>query len=178
MKIEKELLPGAWLVKLIHHQDRRGSFVKKFTKTFFQAHGMEHEFAESFYTTSQKNAVRGMHFFAPPRDHVKTVLCAAGSVKDVLLDLRTGPGYGAVAEIILESAQPKLIYIPKGIAHGFLSLEDNSVIVYNTTTEYASECDMGVHWNSFGHDWNVNQEVIESSRDQSLIHFKDFKSPF
>jgi dTDP-4-dehydrorhamnose 3,5-epimerase/CDP-3, 6-dideoxy-D-glycero-D-glycero-4-hexulose-5-epimerase len=118
-----------------------------------------------------------MHFQLPPADHEKMVYCPSGSVLDVVLDLRAGPSYGAMASIELTMKNRYMLYVPRGVAHGFLSLEDNSLMVYKTSSEYSPSLDAGIDFNSFGFDWGVSQPIV-SQRDECHIAFKDFATPF
>jgi dTDP-4-dehydrorhamnose 3,5-epimerase len=174
---ESELLSNVWHIRLPRFQDKRGIFVKTFSRGFYQKHGVNADWHEEFYSVSDKDVVRGMHFQVPPKDHFKLIYCANGAVIDVLLDLRKGPGYGKVAHVKLESDQPAVIVMPPGIAHGFRSLADNTLMVYKTSTEYSVDHDAGIRWDSFGFDWGL-YHPITSDRDAGHIPFLDFVSPF
>lgn len=173
----QELLPDTWLCQLKRLDDVRGHFVKTYGRTSLRSSEFNFDCAEEFYSVSHKNVLRGMHFQLPPHDHVKLVYCAAGAVKDVLLDLRRGPGYGKVAAVELREESPALLVIPRGVAHGFLSLRDGSLMVYKTSTEHAPSHDAGIRWNSFGFDWGVGETII-SDRDSRHVGLNDFESPF
>lgn len=183
MRFSDEILPCTFLVKLNRFQDARGGFVKTYAKSVFDnalvpllGEG-RFDFREEFYSTSAKNVLRGMHFQLPPHDHVKLVYCAHGAVLDVLLDLRRGPGYGKTASVRLDADEPSLLVIPKGIAHGFLSLTDGSLMVYKTSTEHAPTHDAGIHYGSFGFNWGSEQPTM-SARDAGHPALSDFDSPF
>jgi dTDP-4-dehydrorhamnose 3,5-epimerase/CDP-3, 6-dideoxy-D-glycero-D-glycero-4-hexulose-5-epimerase len=109
---------------------------------------------------------------------MKSVYCPVGSARDVLLDLRAGPGYGRSVEILMTAKDPAVLVIPPGIAHGFLSLEDDTLMVYKTSTEYCPPADSGIRWDSFGHDWRLSGAPVTSDRDAQLGAFSDFVSPF
>lgn len=177
MEVTQELLPGAWLLRLRRLDDTRGSFVKTFARSSFQAAGLAFDMAEEFYSVSDKDVVRGLHCQVPPHQHAKVVYCAMGSVLDVLLDLRAGPAYGRVASITLDARQPALLLLPPGIAHGFRSLESGSLMVYKTSSEHAPSHDAGVRWDSIGFDWGIQQPVV-SERDAQHPRLADFRSPF
>lgn len=172
-----ELLPGAWLHKLNRFTDTRGSFVKTISRRPLQAAGLDFDFAEEFYSTSNKGVVRGLHFQLPPHDHVKLVYCAVGAVQDVLLDLRRGPGYGKAVAIELREDLPQLLVIPRGVAHGFRCLMDGSLMVYKTSTEHAPTHDAGIRWDSFGFDWGVAEATL-SERDARHPTLAQFSTPF
>ena len=184
MQFERELLPGAWLVGLKRFEDARGSFVKTYARTAFDAalglapaRDPAFDCREEFYSVSNQGVLRGMHFQLPPHDHVKLVYCAVGAVLDVLLDLRNGPGYGRRASVQLDAGTPRLLVIPRGIAHGFLSLADGSLMVYKTSTEHAPSHDAGVRFDSFGQDWGCDAPVL-SERDRKHPTLAEFVSPF
>jgi dTDP-4-dehydrorhamnose 3,5-epimerase/CDP-3, 6-dideoxy-D-glycero-D-glycero-4-hexulose-5-epimerase len=178
MELANELLPGAWHIRLRRFEDARGTFVKTFARSAFEAAAPGFELMEEFYSVSAKGVIRGMHFQLPPHDQVKLVYCPVGAVLDVLLDLRAGPGHGRVASAVLSEQEPSLIVVPKGIAHGFCSLEDGSLMVYKTSTEHAPSHDAGIHWNSFGFDWGSIDPPIVSERDRSHPSFDQFATPF
>jgi dTDP-4-dehydrorhamnose 3,5-epimerase len=177
LQIDEGPLPGCRKIRLSKYTDDRGGFVKTFSYSSYAVAGLAFDFREEFYSTSRKGCIRGMHFQFPPHAHEKIVYCAYGAVEDVLLDLRRGGGYGAVASVTLSEAEPLLLYIPKGIAHGFLSLQDDSLMVYKTSTEYAPQCDSGIRWDSFGYAWNAEAPIM-SERDRKHVAFVDFVSPF
>lgn len=177
MKILKELLPGTFLLKPNQFKDSRGTFIKSYAASLFESMGLRFDMQEEFYSSSNRNVIRGMHFQTPPCAHDKLVYCVAGSVDDVMLDLRPGPSYGQIASAVLSSESAEMILIPKGVAHGFRSLEGNSIMVYKTSTEYAPSNDQGIRWDSFGHDWQcANPEL--SARDLAHPTFTEFQTPF
>lgn len=183
MQFAEELLPGTWVVRLKRFDDARGSFVKTYARSVFDealhavpgAAGFEAR--EEFYSSSAKNVIRGMHFQLPPHDHDKLVYCAVGIVDDVLLDLRRGPGFGRVARVRLDAAAPSAVFIPRGVAHGFVSRTDGSLMVYKTSSEHAPSHDAGVRFDSFGFDWQCDAPVL-SVRDRGHPALADFVSPF
>lgn len=184
MQFNRELLPGTWLVNLNRFEDARGNFVKTYARSIFDAalartglNSSAFDLREEFYSLSNKDVLRGMHFQLPPHDHIKLVYCAVGAVQDVLLDLRKGPSYGRSVAVRLDAHMPQLLFIPKGVAHGFMSLCDGSLMVYKTSTEHAPSHDAGVHFDSFGHQWNCDSPIL-SARDQGHPAFADFVSPF
>jgi dTDP-4-dehydrorhamnose 3,5-epimerase/CDP-3, 6-dideoxy-D-glycero-D-glycero-4-hexulose-5-epimerase len=183
MHFAEEILSGTWVVRLKRFDDARGSFVKTYSRRVFdEALGAlpgapAFEAREEFYSSSARGVIRGMHFQLPPHAHAKLVYCAVGMVDDVLLDLRRGPGYGRVAVIRLDAAEPAAIYVPAGVAHGFCARIDGSLMVYKTTSEHTPSHDAGVRYNSFGFDWQCPVPVL-SARDQAHLAFADFDSPF
>ena len=176
----KEVMPGALLVTLNHFRDQRGSFVKTFNRPLLNkvlpAIG-DFDFQEEFYSVSNNKVLRGMHFQLPPNDHDKIVICLVGVVRDVLVDLRLGTNFGNHAEILLDGDKPQFLFIPKGIAHGFLSLSDKSLMVYKTSSGYSELNDSGIRYDSFGYDWQTDNLII-SERDKSHARLDQLRSPF
>lgn len=171
-------LPGVYLIDLLNFTDDRGDFIKTFHYNSFRDLCPEYDFKESYFSISKKNVIRGMHFQLPPHDHAKFVYITDGEAMDVILDLRkNSPTYKQYITIPLSSEKYQGIYMPKGLAHGFLSKKENTKMIYLTTAIYHKEYDSGIMWDSFGLDWGVNNPVI-SERDKNLILLAEFKTPF
>jgi dTDP-4-dehydrorhamnose 3,5-epimerase len=171
-------IPGCFLLTPKVFKDDRGVFIKNFNQSDYEKLGLNGLFLEDFYTSSKKNVIRGMHFAKPPSDHIKTISCVEGTIFDVLIDLRLGsPTYGVSETLELAGAFPQILYAPIGIAHGFCSLTDNSIVQYKVSKLFCPEDDIGIHWDSIGIDWPTKQPII-SSKDTKLPRFSDFKSPF
>jgi dTDP-4-dehydrorhamnose 3,5-epimerase len=159
-------------------KDNRGKFIKTFNKLDFKKKNLNLIFTESYYTVTKPNVVRGFHFQIPPHDHAKLIYCTSGEVIDVVLDLRIKSiTYGKHFSIKLSEKKANMIYIGKGIAHGFATFKKTSTLVYNLTSIYNPHYDKGIHWNSAGVRW-PNLKPIISKRDKSFPKFKDFISPF
>lgn len=178
MKILEKLPGSALLLEIPRFEDRRGSFSKIFARELLRSAGIDMEVREVYYSVSKRNVIRGMHFQAPPVHHAKLVTVACGSVRDVILDLRKdSPDYGKSAAVLLSADKASALYIPPGFAHGFLSLEDHTLMQYLVSSEHSPEHDAGIRWDSFGYDWGISDPVI-SERDSTLIPFGSFTSPF
>lgn len=178
MKFTQLPIEGVFLIECIFFEDNRGKFIKTFNFEMFREKGItDINFKEIYYSISQKNTIRGMHFQIPPFDHAKLIYLTAGKVIDVLLDLRKNKKtFGKYISIEL-SAFKEAIYIPRGLAHGFRALEDGTTMVYNQTSVYNKAFDTGILYNSFGYDWGIDNPVI-SQRDLSFKTFEEFNSPF
>jgi dTDP-4-dehydrorhamnose 3,5-epimerase/CDP-3, 6-dideoxy-D-glycero-D-glycero-4-hexulose-5-epimerase len=177
MNIIEELLPNCFVLQPTRLEDERGIFVKTFHADLFTGLGITFDIREEFYSTSKKGVLRGMHFQLPPHDHDKLVLCTEGRVLDVLLDLRSGPGYGRTAAVELTDENLFEVFIPKGVAHGFLALSDDALMLYKTSSVHAPSADSGIQWNSFGFDWGI-ADPITSKRDKGHPAFEAFVTPF
>ena len=180
MKLIETKLEGVYIIENFHAKDNRGSFTKTYNKEFFEKNNLCGEFEESYYSISKKDVIRGMHFQLPEDDHEKLVYVPKGKIEDVILDIRkNSKTYGKSISIELSSENNRSIYIPKGLAHGFKSLEKDTITVYNVSTVYSPKNDFGINWNTFGHEWEISDPII-SDRDNQLITFKEFKkiNPF
>ena len=179
MKSFKETaIEGVFEIEMFHAGDERGMFVKPYHKETLDKLGLQSEFQESFYSTNQKGVIRGMHFQHPPHDHAKLVYCSSGKLLDVILDIRIGsPTYGKSVTIELSGDNYKAVYMPTGVAHGFAVMEDNTCMVYLTSTMHAQSSDYGIHINSFGYKWPF-ENPITSSRDNQFETLDEIKSPF
>ncbi|HUB87956.1 MAG TPA: dTDP-4-dehydrorhamnose 3,5-epimerase [Verrucomicrobiae bacterium] len=178
MKIKSEPLPAALVLEPNVFEDKRGNFVKTFQKPAFSTLKINFHPQEEFYSTSNRDVLRGMHFQLPPHDHDKLVYCIRGAVLDVILDIRkNSPAFGRSAAVELTAQNHLLFFIPKGFAHGFLSLEDETVMIYKTSTVHAPSHDAGIRWDSFGFQWPVKKPIL-SDRDNSFPALADFRSPF
>ncbi len=174
-------LQDLYILKPRIFQDERGSFIKQFNNATFADLGLESHFTESYYSTSQKGVIRGMHFQIPPFEHAKLVYVSNGKILDVVVDLRkASQTFGEYFSVILDSSECLCLYIPQGFAHGFLSLEDKSKVHYMQTSPYNPQCDSRILFDSFGFDWqeqankNSIPHFILSKRDKEFVSFADF----
>ena len=171
-------LPGVRLLEPPLFRDQRGTFIKTYHEPAWLAAGLPFAMKEEYYSVSRLGVLRGMHFQTPPEDHAKVVYCPCGRVLDVLLDLRRGsPTYGQCAAWELSAENRLILIIPSGLAHGFLSQEEGSVLVYKTGTVHSPALDAGIRWDSFGFDWGWPAPMV-SDRDRAFPALADFSSPF
>lgn len=180
MKLIKTKLEGVFIIESFYASDDRGSFTKTYHSEFFSKNGLCNDFKESYYSISKKDVIRGMHFQLPPHDHEKLLYVAKGEVTDVILDLRkSSKSFGKAISIVLNDRNHRSVYIPKGLAHGFKSMEANTIMIYNVSTVYNNEADFGVRFDSIDFNWTISEPII-SERDKSLITFEEFKkdNPF
>jgi dTDP-4-dehydrorhamnose 3,5-epimerase len=133
---------------------------------------------EIFYSFSKKNVIRGFHFQNPPFDLDKLVWVTEGAILDVVLDIRKGSlTYGQHHSVEISAGNKKMVYMSKGIAHAFLTLSENATVFYATSKIFSKEHDTGIKWDTVGFRWPVDEPVI-SGKDDNLVSFKDFQSPF
>lgn len=182
MSLAQTDIAGLCTIQPFYDEDSRGYFVKTFEKEFLRSHGIPLEIFESFYTLSAKGTVRGLHF---QRCHSqdKLVRVLSGAVYDVAVDLRKGsPTFGKWQGFYLTAENRQMLYIPKGFAHGFLALEDNTLFSYLCGDRYDPASDGGIRWNDadIGVEWPLDQvgDLIVSEKDQALPTFAEFCSDF
>jgi len=178
MKIIKTDIEGLLVLEPRVFEDSRGKFIKTFTDTFFKENGIEVDIKETYFSISHKDVIRGMHFQTPPYEHIKIVYVPYGKILDVVLDIRKNSStYGQCFSMKLSSENAKILIIPKGLAHGFKSLQDNTNVTYMQTTAYAPSNDEGIRFDSFGFNWKCNDPKL-SDRDLSFSSLDKFKTPF
>ncbi|MBU3190611.1 dTDP-4-dehydrorhamnose 3,5-epimerase [Clostridium bowmanii] len=176
MEIVKTELEGVYVVKNPVFSDSRGIFTKIYNEELFNRFGICTDFKESYYTNSKKNVIRGMHFQKPPYDQNKLVYVPKGKITDVILDLRqSSRTYKKFITIEVSDSNSHSIYIPKGLAHGFRSLMDDTIVVYQVSTVYNLENDSGIRWDSCGIEWGILNPII-SVRDKSFSKLDDFNT--
>lgn len=180
MDIKELDIPGCYKINPNIFRDKRGIFVKTFHADSLKKYGLDIDLKEEFYSISNKNVLRGLHFQSPPAAHAKLVYCPSGAVLDFFVDIRIGsPAYGKEMSIELSETNRTILFLPVGIAHGFLSLKDNSLMIYKTDYEYDSVTDSGINFNSINIELPVTKEkIIISTKDLSLPILADYKSEF
>lgn len=166
-KFKKTSIEGLFVCNNFVAEDQRGVFVKIFNSEDFKEIGCTENFKESYYSVSTKDVIRGMHFQIPPHDHFKLVTVISGNIIDVVVDLRkTSSSFGKY-EVFQLSSNNQSVFIPKGCAHGFLTVSESATVLYYVSTTYNKKADSGILWNSIGYDWPVLNPVI-SERDMSF----------
>lgn len=180
MKIIKLPLTDACLLEPVTFLDERGLFLETFNKLQFEAIGISTEFIQDNQSVSHKNVLRGLHFQNPPFEQGKLVRVVCGAVIDVIVDIRRkSPTYGHHYKVRLDDRNNLIMWIPPGFAHGFVSLENNTVFLYKVTNIYHKESEGGIRWNDpeLAIQWDVEHPVL-SARDADLGYLKDMKTEF
>ena len=178
MKLISTKIEDLLLIENLKIDDNRGSFNKIFNFNFFKENNLNTVFKEQYYSISRKNTLRGFHFQIPPEDHIKIVNCIKGEVLDVVVDLRKNSNtFGCYEKFILNENDNFSLYIGKGLAHGFYSKKDQTIMFYNTSSQHSPNHDYGIFWNSLNIDWGVTNPIL-SKRDKNFPKFSDFVSPF
>lgn len=176
-------LSGVKLIEPKRFGDHRGYFAETWSAARFQEAGLPTDWVQDNESLSaEKGTVRGLHFQSPPHAQAKLIRCIQGSILDVAVDIRQGsPTFGQHLTRVLSGENGHQLYIPKGFAHGFATLEPNCLVQYKVNDIYAPQCDAGILWNdpTLHIDWQTSaDQAILSDKDQKLPTFKDFESPF
>ncbi len=180
MKITNTKINGLLIIEPEVFKDDRGTFMESWNFKKFQEIGINDNFVQDNQSVSSKGVLRGLHFQNPPHAQAKLVRVVRGSVLDVAVDLRNNSStFGKYYSIVLSEKNFKFFYIPKGFAHGFVALEDNTIFSYKCSHIYNKEYEGCLLWNDkdLGIEWNINNPII-SPKDIQGLHFKDFKSKF
>ena len=178
--IETEF-PGLWIIRPKVFRDERGFFLESFRMKAFAEHGLDRPFVQANHARSEaKGVLRGMHFQIPPMAQAKLVRVTRGAVLDVVADLRQGsPTFGGSYSIKLRADEYTQLYIPRGFAHGYLTLEDRAEFQYMVDEYYSPEHEQGIVWDDpeLNVDWGVMHPTL-CDRDRNFPRLKDFSTPF
>jgi dTDP-4-dehydrorhamnose 3,5-epimerase len=180
MKIIKTPIPDLLIVEPDVFNDQRGYFFEVYNQERYFNNNMNIKFVQDNESKSGKNVLRGLHFQKPPFAQGKLVRVIQGKVLDVAVDIRKGsPTYGKYHSVELDAESKRMFYIPEGFAHGFLTLEENTIFAYKCTNYYNKESEGSLLWcdETIGIDWNVENPIL-SDKDKISPLFKDFISPF
>ena len=172
-------LSGAYIIRNFYVGDNRGGFTKSFEKDIYMDAGITFQLNETFASHSMKNVIRGLHF-QTHNPQAKLVSVVSGSVWDVMVDLRPDSSTFKQWRAQVLSAENHLsFYIPRGFAHGFASLEDGTVMLYQCDGKYDKETDTGIIFNDpdIGIEWPVDErDAIHSERDLLLPSLCEYMS--
>ena len=180
MNITKTDIEGLIIIEPQIFKDSRGAFFESWNAKKFKQLGINEDFVQDNQSVSSKGVLRGLHFQNPPYAQAKLVRVIKGSVLDVAVDLRkNSPTYGKHVSVILSEQNNKSFFIPKGFAHGFLSLEDNTVFNYKCSDYYNKESEGSLLWNDedLKIDWQIDNPLV-SEKDLQADIFKNFKTKF
>lgn len=181
MKITRTNIAGLIIIEPTVFGDDRGYFFESFNlNKWEELVGEVPNFIQDNESMSHKNVLRGLHFQKPPYAQGKLVRVVKGSVLDVAVDIRkNSPTYGEHYKVILSEENKLQLYIPEGFAHGFLTLEDNTIFNYKCTNLYHKESEGGLMWNDkkLNIDWGVLSPIL-SEKDVLYKNFHIFTSPY
>jgi dTDP-4-dehydrorhamnose 3,5-epimerase len=163
-------IPGVVLIEPKVFEDERGCFMETYKRSDFAAAGITEQFVQDNHSASARGVLRGLHFQKGPNAQGKLVRCVRGKVFDVVADIRRdSPTFGKWASVELSGDNRKIIYVPAGLAHGFLALSGGAEVLYKCTKEYSPANESGIIWNDpdLDIDWPVKEPIL-SARDIKL----------
>ncbi len=175
MKITQTKINGVYIIEPEPREDSRGYFARVFAKEELNKAGIDFSIVHINRSLSkEKGVIRGMHYQAKPKEEDKIIQCLAGEIFDVALDLRpNSKTFGQWVSEVLNPDNKKMLLLPKGCAHGFQTLKENSVVEYFVTEYYAPDFEKGVRYNdsNFNIDWPIKDAVL-SEKDANWPDFK------
>ena len=181
MKVRSVSIEGLLIIEPRVFEDDRGYFMEPFNeRTFKEATGLSVDFVQDNESGSVDNTLRGLHFQVPPAQQGKLVRASRGAVLDVAVDLRVdSPTFGQHKAVVLSAENKLQFWIPPGFAHGFLTLEENTIFNYKCTGFYSQENEVSLRWDDpdLGIDWGIENPVI-SEKDRNAPLWSSFDSPF
>ena len=168
-------LKGVFFIEIEKNEDDRGFFARSYCFREFEKHGLNPRVVQCNVSyNAKKGTLRGMHYQVPPHDEAKLVRCTMGSIYDVIIDLRRGsPTFRNHLGAKLSAVDRKMIFVPEGFAHGFITLQDNTEVFYQMSEFYAPDSARGFRWNdpAFQVEWPLEPAVI-SERDRTYPDFE------
>lgn len=180
MEVQKFDIEGPLLLTPRIFPDDRGYFYESYNESQFHKLGITVKFVQDNQSCSRKGVLRGLHFQAPPFDQGKLVRVVKGAVIDVAVDIRkNSPTYGQHVRVELSDVNQKMLWIPAGFAHGFLSLIEDTVFLYKCTNLYDKASEGGLIWNDpdLGIQWGAENPLV-SEKDLELPTLKNLTTPF
>ncbi|ADH87420.1 dTDP-4-dehydrorhamnose 3,5-epimerase [Ancylobacter novellus DSM 506] len=176
-------IPDVVLVQPVRHGDGRGYFCETYKKPAFDAFGIDLAFVQDNESLSRPvGVVRGLHFQTPPMAQAKLVRVLRGAIFDVAVDIRRGsPSYGKWVAATLTAEEGNQLFMPHGFAHGFCTLEPDTLIAYKVDAPYSRPNDAGIAWDDpdLAIDWPVTTETaVLSDKDRVQPRLRDYASPF
>lgn len=180
MQVIKTPISDLLIVQPAIFEDARGYFFESYNKRIFSGIGLNMEFVQDNQSLSNKGVLRGLHFQSPPHAQGKLVRVIKGAVLDVVVDIRKNSAtYGSHYSLELTEKNKTMLWIPAGFAHGFATLEDNTIFFYKCTDVYNKQSEGTIQWNdeNLGINWNVVSPII-SEKDKHGQAFAGFVSPF
>ncbi len=180
MEVIKTKIPDLYIVKPKVFEDERGYFFESYNKEAFLRLGIDQNFVQDNESKSAKGVLRGLHFQKPPFTQGKLVRVMSGSVLDVAVDLRKSSStFGNWVSVELTQDNKWMYWVPPGFAHGFITLEENTVFFYKCTNVYNKDSEGCIRWNDpkLNINWKIDKPIL-SDKDNTAPFFKDFVSPF
>lgn len=180
MNISATSIKDLLIIKPSVFEDNRGYFFESYNENEFNKFGINTKFVQDNQSFSHKGVLRGLHFQAPPFAQAKLVRVLKGAVLDVALDIRKNSlTFGKYFSIELNEQNKTMLYIPEGFAHGFVTLDNDTLFSYKCSNYYNKESERCLLWNdnTLSINWNIKNPII-SSKDELGMAFSELISPF
>jgi len=180
-EFKKLSIPDVILITPNVIKDKRGFFMEAYKKSEFEKGEIEIDFIQDNQSSSGKEVLRGLHYQIPPMEQAKLVRCIRGKIFDVAVDIReSSPYYGKWVGEYLSEENKKMLFIPPGFAHGFLTLGEKTEIIYKVSEEYSKDHERGILWNdpSINVKWPIKGNPILSEKDKRLPFLKKTEGNF
>jgi dTDP-4-dehydrorhamnose 3,5-epimerase len=175
MRFTELEIAGVYLIELEPHVDERGFFARTFCVREFEEYGLNTTIAQcSTSFNARRGTLRGLHYQVAPHEEAKVVRCTSGAIFDVVVDVRaSSPTYAQWRSAELSARNRRMLYIPPGVAHGFQTIENDSEVYYQISTEYAVDASRGIRWDdpTLAIRWPLGENRIISQRDASFPLF-------
>jgi dTDP-4-dehydrorhamnose 3,5-epimerase len=183
MDLRRLSIPDVLVLRPRRHADDRGYFMESYSCAAMATLGLEPVFVQDNLSLSrQVGTLRGLHYQRPPKAQAKLIQVIQGRILDVAVDVRRGsPTYGRHAAVELSADSGEQVFVPSGFLHGFVTLEQDTLVLYKVDAPYAPECEGSVRWDDadLGIDWGVSAGAATlSAKDAAAPAFADFDSPF
>jgi dTDP-4-dehydrorhamnose 3,5-epimerase len=178
MKIKSTDIPGLLIIEPEVYQDERGYFFEAYNKQKFLDCGIDVDFIQDNESYSKKGVLRGLHYQKEPYSQGKLVRVVKGSVLDVAVDIRAGsPTFGKWSAVELSSENKLMYWIPKGFAHGFLTLEDDTIFTYKCSGIYHRPSEAAIYWNdpTLAINWGITEPIL-SEKDKLAPFLKELET--
>jgi dTDP-4-dehydrorhamnose 3,5-epimerase len=179
-RFTRAAIPDVMIIEPPVVADERGFFMETYKHSEFAGRGIAETFVQCNHSKSERGVLRGLHYQKHPKAQAKLVRAVSGAIYDVVVDLRSGgPTYGQWFAATLSAENRKMLYVPRGFAHGFCVISTAAEIFYMTTAEYAPELEAGVIWNDseLAIEWPIAEPVL-SARDRAWPALKDAENDF
>jgi len=174
-------IPGVVVIEPARHGDARGFFSEVWSRRALLDRGLDVDFVQDNHAFSaMKGVLRGLHFQRPPSAQGKLIRVSRGAILDVAVDIREGsPTYGEHVAEVLSAANWRQLWIPRGFAHGYVTLEPDTEVLYKTDAYYDRDADAGIAWDdpALGIDWGIDAPVL-SDKDRNAVRLADIPPPF
>jgi dTDP-4-dehydrorhamnose 3,5-epimerase len=175
-------IPGAYEIQLRPIGDARGHFMRTYDKGLVAQQGLQTDWVQENQSGNhQKGVLRGLHFQKPPHAETKLVRALVGTILDVFVDIRrSSPAYGKYEMVELSAEKANAVYIPRGCAHAYLTLTDETLVAYKVDSVYAPHAEGGILWNdpTLAIPWPLRGQPLLSEKDAKWPTWAAFRTPF